>query len=441
MKFALKDVIPNPYRDLERNPVPEEKIERLLRSYEKLGFQENIPGRVINKNGRRLFQQSGGHSRIAALRRAHPSSQEFNFIVMDYDDAQMIAALGLENSEEFKWNVQIAIESVRAAVQAYADGIITPDKMPYAITSHHNNEVRIAPSFARSLATAPHTDVAAKFESGREGRSIKSGQTIPYGYTSGSLAEFLGMTRKDKERSRANGPLELILAALELEELGYLKDIKAAQLPADLKRKIDEAEFKRNQERLRKLESQRQEYQKRALEEAKQVTKRKAEEEEARRKTQEEHKKAQAAEKEAREAERQAKEEKDASSRREALKKRREAEEAYQRAEELKVLERRAAQARSDAEKLKKEQEQQEKKSAERIQKEKERKARIEAEDKRREELVEYAEELIGAGRRALATKYHPDHGGDHNKMSDINRVSKWLSALVKENGLYLDLE
>jgi hypothetical protein len=36
-------------------------------------------------------------------------------------------------------------------------------------------------------------------------------------------------------------------------------------------------------------------------------------------------------------------------------------------------------------------------------------------------------EELVGAGRRSLTRKYHPDVGGGHEQMVELNHAAVWL--------------
>ena len=45
----------------------------------------------------------------------------------------------------------------------------------------------------------------------------------------------------------------------------------------------------------------------------------------------------------------------------------------------------------------------------------------------------ETAVELIRAGRRALALKYHPDHGGNPARMLAVNVVSDYLESTLKQ--------
>jgi hypothetical protein len=42
------------------------------------------------------------------------------------------------------------------------------------------------------------------------------------------------------------------------------------------------------------------------------------------------------------------------------------------------------------------------------------------------------AEDLIEAGRRALARRHHPDHGGDHDEMVNANNAADWLRDQVR---------
>jgi hypothetical protein len=40
---------------------------------------------------------------------------------------------------------------------------------------------------------------------------------------------------------------------------------------------------------------------------------------------------------------------------------------------------------------------------------------------------ADVAAELVEAGRRALALRYHPDRGGDNERMSAVNATADWL--------------
>jgi hypothetical protein len=44
----------------------------------------------------------------------------------------------------------------------------------------------------------------------------------------------------------------------------------------------------------------------------------------------------------------------------------------------------------------------------------------------------EFAEQLIGAGVRSLARKYHPDVGGTNAQMQHVNAAAEWLRTQLK---------
>jgi hypothetical protein len=56
-----------------------------------------------------------------------------------------------------------------------------------------------------------------------------------------------------------------------------------------------------------------------------------------------------------------------------------------------------------------------------------------EQETMKRKEVLAMARELIVAGRKQLAKKYHPDVGGSDSAMRTLNEISAWLQAVVTE--------
>jgi hypothetical protein len=45
-----------------------------------------------------------------------------------------------------------------------------------------------------------------------------------------------------------------------------------------------------------------------------------------------------------------------------------------------------------------------------------------------------YALLIVDAGRREMARKLHPDQGGTHDQMSQLNLAVDWLKELIKES-------
>lgn len=198
MKFALKDVVPNPFRDLQRFPLQQRKVSKLVESIRKSGWWENIVGRVVDGK----FQAGHGHHRIAALRVLYKSTDQFEFIVKEKTDAEMIQMMALENDKDYGSDLRAVIETVRAVVQALADGSITASDMPPVMPSD-TKTVRFAPSFVTDVARAP------------------GARECPY--TALSVARFLCSVRKggdSKSGERASKRIDAALIALENIDLG-----------------------------------------------------------------------------------------------------------------------------------------------------------------------------------------------------------------------------
>lgn len=189
MKFALKDVKPNPFRDLKRFPIQPAKVEALIESIGTTEFWENIEGRVVDGK----LEIAYGHHRVDALRKIYKPSDEFNFIVRKLSDADMIQRMARENNEAYGNDLGAVIESVRATVEAYGEGKLELPKLSDKTNAAH---VRYAPSFVAGVS------------------SPKLGE---HPYTALSLSLFLGYTKKDGKEPE--NKVTAALGALELEEL------------------------------------------------------------------------------------------------------------------------------------------------------------------------------------------------------------------------------
>jgi hypothetical protein len=193
MKLKLRDIKPNPFRNLVRYPIPREKIDFFLRSYDRITFLENI---VVRKSGK-IWQMAFGHARYAALLEMYGGDKEFDFRARTFTDAQMIRCLADENVDMASGRVQSFLESVRAVVQAYAAGRITKEMPQPKIP----RDTRFAPSF---LIGVP-----------------KSGTAKTFPYNVQTLATFLGQVKASGD---ANYKVEGAIDALALNEAGYFPD-------------------------------------------------------------------------------------------------------------------------------------------------------------------------------------------------------------------------
>ena len=66
MILKLKDILPNPFRDLRANPLIEDKIVELVGSIHLTGFWDNV---VVRKNADGKYELAYGHHRLAAAAR------------------------------------------------------------------------------------------------------------------------------------------------------------------------------------------------------------------------------------------------------------------------------------------------------------------------------------------------------------------------------------
>jgi ParB/RepB/Spo0J family partition protein len=194
MKLKLKDILPNPFRDLKANPLIEEKIVELVDSINLTGFWDNV---VVRKNKDDKYELAYGHHRLAAAIRA--GLIEADFIVKVLSDGAMIQIMDNENRDTYASSPASMIESVRAVVKALAAGTIPA----FAIDEKTNTQhIRFAPSFMPGTVSSP------------------SGGEHPY--TAVCISQFLGRARKGgKEASPA---VVAALDALYLKERGRFND-------------------------------------------------------------------------------------------------------------------------------------------------------------------------------------------------------------------------
>jgi hypothetical protein len=194
VKLKLKDIKPNPFRNLVRYPIPREKIDFFLRSYDRITFLENI---VVRKSGKE-WQMAFGHARNAALLEMYGPDKQFDFIVREFTDAQMIRCMADENVDMYSGRVQAFLESVRAVVTAYAYGRITKKQMPQ-------------PKIPRDQRFAPSFQVGVPL----------SGTAKNFPYNVQTLATFLGQVKTNGD---ANYKVEGAIDALALNEAGGFPD-------------------------------------------------------------------------------------------------------------------------------------------------------------------------------------------------------------------------
>jgi ParB-like chromosome segregation protein Spo0J len=193
MLVAIKDILPNPFRNIEHYPINREKVEALKASMDRTEFWDNILGR---KRADGKIEQAYGHHRKIALLEHYGANHKVEITIRDLSDGDMIVIMAQENMEEWSTSAIVEIETVEAVVKAFAEGKITLSAVD---RKSKKGIVRYAPSFI------PDDPRAEKIMA----------------YTAQSVADFLGWVQpKNKE---AQTKVHTALTALQYIEEGIVK--------------------------------------------------------------------------------------------------------------------------------------------------------------------------------------------------------------------------
>ena len=134
MKVQIKDLYPNPYRDMDNYPINREKVETLKASIKQTGFWDNIVAR--NMDGK--IQIAYGHHRLTALREALPWDTEVDIPIKDLPDSVMIQIMANENMEEYRTGPAIIDETVRVAKKYLEEH---PEEKPLSVHGRSDQAV------------------------------------------------------------------------------------------------------------------------------------------------------------------------------------------------------------------------------------------------------------------------------------------------------------
>lgn len=187
----------NPFRHLEDYPIDQDKIAELERSFEQTGFWDNILARE-NGSG---YEIAYGHHRLTALRKKFGERKKVGIIVRPLSDEDMLRIMAAENAEEYRTLAVVEHETIRAVVEAFAEGKISL-ATPSAKTTP--DDIYVAPSFVEH----PADDASL----------------VGLAYTRSGVARFLGWTKKQTGGTeRPDRRCEEAFRALEMMERGLLK--------------------------------------------------------------------------------------------------------------------------------------------------------------------------------------------------------------------------
>src|SRR5262252_1711227 len=151
MKYAVADIRPNPFRHIDRYPIRADKVTALRESLRSTGFWDNVVARVRGGKPEIAY----GHHRLAALKDEYGGREKVELIIRDLSDEQMLQIMARENMEEWGTSAMVEQETVRAVVEAYADGLI---ELPKLARSAHAAGLRYAPSFVPERRSTDNGD-------------------------------------------------------------------------------------------------------------------------------------------------------------------------------------------------------------------------------------------------------------------------------------------
>jgi hypothetical protein len=138
-RIAIEKLRPNPFRRLDEYPIVREKVEGLKRSIQDTGFWGTIVGRPAEDEA---IEIAFGHHRMIALRELMAPGQIVEIIVRNLTNEDMLRMMVNENMEEWGSSAWVEIETVRATIEAYGDGLIAMPPLPDKTRATYIRHVR-----------------------------------------------------------------------------------------------------------------------------------------------------------------------------------------------------------------------------------------------------------------------------------------------------------
>ena len=184
MKVKIKDLQPNPYRDMANYPINQDKLQTLKKSIEQTGFWDNILARQVNG----VIQIAYGHHRLQALKEVYSPEYLVEVPIKDLSDELMLKIMANENMEEWQSSVAVIDETVRAVRKFLKkpDGS-TPQsnqiadflgwsfqRVKYSI--HRINSIETGGVDKIAIESLPTASSSTAFTSAVKGKNLTTGQ-------------------------------------------------------------------------------------------------------------------------------------------------------------------------------------------------------------------------------------------------------------------------
>jgi len=113
MKIKVKNLVANPYRNIEAYPIDRAKVEQLRNSIRETTFWDNILARPAPGNGQ--YQIAYGHHRLIAIKEELGKDTIVDIPVRDLSDEDMLRIMANENMDEWATDWRIIVETVGQA--------------------------------------------------------------------------------------------------------------------------------------------------------------------------------------------------------------------------------------------------------------------------------------------------------------------------------------
>lgn len=195
VSVRIKDILPNPFRDLDEWPTLKDKVEEIKQSYEDTGFWD---GYMIARSKGKQYEQAFGHHRLVAARELWGGEHKLTITVDDLSDDQMFKMMAQENSETYGQKFYLAVmQPIASLVKALADSKVKLEEPE----PRQRGYWRLAPSFLVNKDGDPSLS-----------------------YTATSIARYLSWTQgSGRDEAKASERVLTALSALELIERKVLK--------------------------------------------------------------------------------------------------------------------------------------------------------------------------------------------------------------------------
>jgi hypothetical protein len=118
MKVKLKDLRPNPFRNVEEYVLDGEKVKRFVNSINETGFWDNVLARnnVTETNPDGEIQLAYGHHRLCALQEIYGKDldHEIDIPVKPLSDSVMLKIMAEENNDEYGHDIRVIDQTIEA---------------------------------------------------------------------------------------------------------------------------------------------------------------------------------------------------------------------------------------------------------------------------------------------------------------------------------------